>query len=170
MATNLRLALSADPSPEASLVSLPIRVVLADDHTLMRRSLRLLLDDEANLDVVAEASDLAAVEQAIERLHPHVLVLDRSMSDGSSVELIRVLRDRVPQTQIVVLTMEPNPAFARSVLAAGAVGFAVKERADTELPQAVRAAARGEAYVSPHVASRFAPASASGPRGPLRRA
>ncbi|HEY2767378.1 MAG TPA: response regulator transcription factor [Solirubrobacteraceae bacterium] len=170
MPANLHLALSTGPSPEASLVSLPIRVVLADDHALMRRGLRLLLDDEQDLDVVAEASDLAAAELAVERLHPHVLVLDRRMPDGSSIELIRALRARAPKTQIVVLTMEQSPAFARSVLVAGAIGFAVKELADTELPLAVRAAARGEEYVSPHVASRLAPASPSNPRGRLHRA
>jgi two-component system, NarL family, response regulator NreC len=169
MASHLHLAPSPGGDLRASLVSLPIRVVLADDHVLMRRSLRLLLDDEQDFDVVAEAGDLAAAERAVKRLHPHVLVLDRRMPDGSSVDLIRALRGRAPQTQIVVLTMEQNPAFARNALAAGAVGFTVKELADTELPLAVRAAARGEEYVSPHVASRLAQSAPPASRR-LRRA
>jgi two-component system response regulator NreC len=164
MASHLHLAPSLDGDLRASLVSLPIRVVLADDHALMRRSLRLLLDDEQDFDVVAEAGDLAAAERAVERLRPDVLVLDRRMPGGSSIDLIRSLRHRAPQTQIVVLTMEQNPAFARSALAAGAVGFAVKELADTELPLAVRAAARGDEYVSPRVASRLAPSAAPASR------
>jgi two-component system response regulator NreC len=159
MSSQLHLAPSPAPGPGASLVSLPIRVVLADDHALMRRGLRLLLDHEQD----AEAGDYAAAERAAERLRPQVLVLDRRMPEGSSVDLIRSLRRRVPQTQIVVLTMEQNPGFARSALAAGALGFAVKELADTELAQAVRAAARGEEYVSPCVASRLRLTSPSAP-------
>lgn len=155
MPPHLSLATAPGPDPGPALVSLPLRVVLGEDHALMRRSLRLLLDHEQDVRVVAEAGDLASVAREVQRLRPHVLVLDMRMPGGSSIELIDRLRERIPQTQIVLLTMEQNPEFARRALAAGAVGFVVKERADTELPEAVRVAARGERYVSPGVARRL---------------
>ena len=116
--------------------------MLADDHALMRRSLRLLLDGEEDVEVVAEGGDLPAGRSATSTgTSPQVLVLDLNMPDGSSIEAIRRLRERAPDTQIVVMTMDENPVFAQRAFAAGAVGFVVKDRADGELPQAVRAAA-----------------------------
>lgn len=139
----------AEPVP----AGLPIRVVLADDHAVMLRGLRLLLDNEDDLEVIAEARDLASVAEHVHGHEPHVLVLDLGMPGGSSIETIGQLRERAPDTQIVVLTMEDNPVFAQRALAAGAVGFVVRDLADSELPQAVRAAARGQEYVSPRMAS-----------------
>jgi len=130
-------------------------VVLADDHAMMRRSLRLLLDDEPDVEVVAEASDLASVARHVHGHQPNVLVLDLGIRGGSSIEGIRALSERAPQTGIVVLTMEDSPVFAQRALTAGAVGFVAKDLADSELPQAVRAAACGEEYVSPRVAARL---------------
>jgi two-component system response regulator NreC len=132
-----------------------IRVVLADSHALMRRSLRLLLDGEDDVEVVGEAEDLASVVRHVEGDQPQVLLLDLSMPGGSSVEAIGQLRERVPATQVVALTMEDDPVFAQRALAAGALGFVAKELADEELPPAVRAAARGEEYISPRVAARL---------------
>jgi two-component system, NarL family, response regulator NreC len=132
-----------------------IHVILADDHSLMRRGLRLLLDGEDGVEVIAEAVDLASVVRLVCSRRPHVLVLDLSMPDGSSIETIGDLRKRVPDTQIVVLTMDDSPVFAQRALAAGALGFVLKDLADDDLPQAVRAAARGEEYVSPRVAVRL---------------
>jgi two-component system, NarL family, response regulator NreC len=130
-----------------------IRVVLADDHALVRRSLRLLLDGEDDLDVVGEAESIGSVVRHVHGHAPHVLVLDLQMPGGSSIEAIRRLREHVPKTEIVVLTMERSPAFAQRAIDAGAVGFVLKDRADIELPEAVRRASRGEEYVSPHVAA-----------------
>jgi two-component system response regulator NreC len=136
-------------------VSLPIRVVLADDHALLRRSLRLLLGHERDVEVVAEAGDLATAARHVERLRPAVLVLDLRMPGGSSIDLVDRLRERVPQTAVVALTMEQDPGFARRALAAGALGFVSKDLADVELAAAVRAAAHGQEYVSPRVAARL---------------
>ena len=130
-----------------------IRVVLADDHALMRRSLRLLLDSEPDLQVIAEASDLETVMRHVREHRPHVLVLDLGMPNGSSVEAIRRLRLEVPSTEIVVLTMEESPAFAQQALGAGAIAFVLKERSDEDLPEAIRRAAGGQHYVSPRVAA-----------------
>jgi two-component system response regulator NreC len=122
---------------------------------MMRRTLRLLLDGEDGVEVIAEADDLASVMRNVDAHQPHVLVLDLNMPDGSGIEALSQLRERVPETQIVVMTMQDSPAFAQRAFAAGAIGFVVKELADEELPEAVRAAARGEEYVSPRMAARL---------------
>jgi two-component system response regulator NreC len=155
MSAPLHLAPSpTETDPNASVPS-PVHVVLADDHALMRRSLRLVLDREEGVQVIAEAPDMAAAVQYVHDHKPDVLVLDLHLPGGSSIEVIGKLHERAPDTQVVVLTMEDNPAFAQHALAAGALGFVVKDRADDELVQAVRAAARGEEYVTPHAADRL---------------
>jgi two-component system, NarL family, response regulator NreC len=149
---------TAPTAPTAHRAAAPqpvIRVVLADSHALMRRSLRLLLDGEQDVVLVGEADDLASVVRHVEGDRPQVLLLDLSMPGGSSVETIGRLRERAPATQIVALTMEDDPVFAQRALAAGAVGFVMTERSDAELLQAIRAAVRGEEYISPQVAPRL---------------
>ena len=110
-------------------------MLLADDHALMRRILRLLLDGEDDMEVIAEANDLASVTRHVHAHQPHVLVLDLNMPDGSSIEAISQLRERAPETQIVVMTMQDSPAFAQRAFASGAIGFVVKDLADEELPR-----------------------------------
>jgi len=154
MTANLQLLASPKKADgPLELNAPPIRVVLADDHALVRRSLRLLLDCEEDVDVVAEAESVGSVVRHVHGHSPHVLVLDLQMPGGSSIETIRQLRRRAPETEIVVLTMERSPAFAQRAIDTGAVGFVLKDRADIELPEAVRRAARGEEYVSPEVAA-----------------
>jgi two-component system response regulator NreC len=155
MATDLRLARAPADDPQPLSVDAPISVVLADDHELMRRSLRLLLDGEEGVEVVAEANDVPAIARHVQRYQPRVLVLDLNMPGGSSIEAIGQLRERVPETQIVVMTMEQSPAFAQRAFAAGALGFVAKDLADAELAQAIRAAVRGEEFVSPRIAARL---------------
>jgi DNA-binding NarL/FixJ family response regulator len=142
----------AGPSPDPA-AERPIRVVLVDGHARMRRSLRLLLDGENGIKVIAEADDLATAVRHVNGHRPHVLVIDLRMPDGSSIEAIRGLREQVPSTEIVVVTMEASPAFAQHALDAGAIGFVLKDTGDAELPEAVRRAARREEYVSPRVAA-----------------
>jgi two-component system response regulator NreC len=151
-ATLHRLA-SAHEADGPSLLGESIRVVLADDHDLVRRSLRLLLAGEDDLDVLGEAESLGSVVRGMNGHAPHVVVLDLQMPGGSSIEVIRRLREYAPDTKIVVLTTERSPAFAQRAINTGAVGFVLKDTADIELPEAVRRAARGEEYVSPHVAA-----------------
>jgi two-component system response regulator NreC len=132
-----------------------IRLVLADDHASVRRSLRLLLAAESDVTVVAEAADLGAAVRELHLSSPNVLVLDLHIQGGPAIETIRRLRAQAPHTEIVVLTMDPSPVFAQQALDAGAAAFVVKDRADTELPEAIRIAASGLEYVSPHVAARL---------------
>ncbi len=133
----------------------PIRVLLADDHARMREGLRRMLEEELDIEVVAEASDLSAASDGVHRERPHVLVLDPSLPGGSCIDTIGELRERVPDTQIVVLSMEQSPILAQRALTAGASGYVSKDLADSELPDALRAGARGEQYVSPPVATRL---------------
>lgn len=134
---------------------MPIRIVLADGHALMRRSLGQLLESEQDIAVIAEAQDLTTAVSHVHSDRPHVLALDLSMPDGSGLDAIGELRERAPDTQIVVLTMNDSPMFAQRALAAGAVGLVLKNHADSEFSEAVRAAAREEEYVSPRVANRL---------------
>src|ERR1700751_3701396 len=101
------LHLAPDPAHGRSPGTEPsIKVILADDHAAVRRNLRLLLDIEEGVEVIAEAADIATVIRYVHRHLPHVLVLDLQMPNGSSIEAIRQLRARTPGTEIVVLTME----------------------------------------------------------------
>jgi two-component system response regulator NreC len=143
--------------------SQPIRIVLADDHQVVRSGLKLLLDAEDGLEVVAEASDVEGARRYVRGHHPAVLVLDLNMPGGSSLGAIPVIREESPGTQIVVLTMQQEPAFARQALGAGALGYVLKEAADDELVEAVRAAAEGERYLNPRLGALIASEPPPGP-------
>src|ERR1700690_2679860 len=143
--------------------SVTIRLVLADDHAVVRSGLRMLLDSEPDFEVVAEASDVESAKRYVRGHHARVLVLDLNMPGGSSLEAIPTIREESPGTQIVVLTMQQDPAFAREALRAGALGYVLKEAADDELVEAVRRAAAGESYLNPRLGARIASESAPGP-------
>jgi two-component system, NarL family, response regulator NreC len=128
-----------------------IRVVLAEDHDGMRHSLRLVLEGAGGISVIAEATDLVGALEQVLSLRPDVLVLDLSMRGGSSLELIEHMRHEQAGTEIVVVTMLESHAFARRASEVGARGFVVKDAADSELPVAVRRAARHARYLSPRV-------------------
>ena len=117
----------------------------------MRRSLRQLLDSERGIDVVAECGELSAALSQVALLHPDVLVLDLRLPEGSSFDVVKRLVEQTPHTRIVVITMHESHAFARAAHHAGALGFVLKDTADAELPDAVRAAAQGRRYTSPRV-------------------
>jgi two-component system response regulator NreC len=151
----------------ASSSSETIRIVLADDHTVVRSGLRLVLENEPDFEVVAEASDVDSARRYVRVHHPSVLVLDLNMPGGSSLEAIPVVREESPDTQIVVLTMQQEPAFARKALGAGALGYVLKEAADEELVDAVRRAAAGDQYLNPKLGARIASEPAPGPPGDL---
>jgi two-component system response regulator NreC len=139
-----------------------IRIVLADDHAVVRSGLRMLLDSESGFEVVAEASDVDGARRYVRGHHPKVLVLDLNMPGGSSLQAIPAIREESPGTEIVVLTMQQEPAFAREALGAGALGYVLKEAADDELVEAVRRAAVGESYLNPKLGARMASEPPSG--------
>jgi two-component system response regulator NreC len=133
-----------------------ISVVLADDHQVVRSGLRVLLESDGRFDVIGEAGDVAGTLRAVRQARPQVLVLDLNMGGESSLEAIPELRADVPETQIVVLTMQENPAFAQAALRAGAVGYVLKDAADSELMSAVVLAAEGRTYLNPELGARLA--------------
>jgi two-component system, NarL family, response regulator NreC len=143
----------------------PITIVIADDHQVVRAGLRLLLEAEDGFQVLAEAGDVPTTERRLSAYHPRVLILDLNMPGESSLPAIPRMRTNAPDTQIVVLTMQNDPAFAREALRAGATGYVLKEAADSELVQAVRLAADGRTYLNPELGARLAaePPTAAGP-------
>ena len=132
-----------------------VRVVLAEDHQVVRRGLQLVLDSEPDLRVVAQAGDVVSARALVRQHAPEVLVLDLTMPGGSSLEAIPALREEAPGTQIVVLTMEDDPALVRAARRAGALGYVLKESADADLVSAVRRAAAGEPYLNRQLAARL---------------
>lgn len=132
------------------------RVVIADDHAVVRAGLRMVLDAEDGIEVVAEAGDVETAGRAVRAYHPHVLVLDLNMPGEPSLEAIPRFVEQLPETAIVVLTMQQDPAFAREALRAGARGYVLKEAADAELVQAVRMAREGRTYLNPELGARMA--------------
>ena len=143
----------------------PITIVIADDHPVVRAGLRLLLEAEEGFEVLAEAGDVPTAEHRLNAYRPRVLILDLTMPGEPSLAAIPRMRETSPDTQIVVLTMHNDPAFARAALRAGAAGYVLKEAADTELVQAVRLAAEGRTYLNPQLGARLA-AKSPAPDGP----
>jgi two-component system response regulator NreC len=155
--------LSADELPSADEGT--VTVVLADDHPVVRSGLRMLLEAEQDIEVVAEAGDVDAARRSVLGYKPTVLVLDLNMPGGSSLEAMPSMAEASPATSVVVLTMQDDPAFAREALRAGARGYVLKQSAGTELVQAIRAAADGGTWLNPGLGARMAaaPAPATGP-------
>ena len=142
--------MSADGDPQR------ISIVLADDHVVVRRGLRLLLEGEDGLEVLAEAGDVADALRLVGAHRPTVLVLDLNMPGEESLPAIPRFAEASPATAVVVLTMQSEPGFAREALRAGARAYVLKEAADDELVEAIRAAAAGETYLNPKLGARLA--------------
>jgi two-component system, NarL family, response regulator NreC len=144
------------PDDDTAITSGSVRIVLADDHSVVRTGLRLLLDAEQDLQVVAEAGNASDAIRYVRGHHPDVLVLDLNMPGESGLDLIPRVRDELPDTKIVVLTMQRDPGFARQAISSGALGYVIKDAADGELVQAVRLAAKGQLYLNPQLGARLA--------------
>jgi two-component system, NarL family, response regulator NreC len=142
-----------------------VSIVLVDDHEVVRNGLRMVLDAEEDFDVVAEGGDLEAARRYVRAHRPRVLVLDLNLPEGSSLPAIPEMREDSPDTAVVVLTMQQDPAFAREAMRAGALGYVLKHAAGSELVDAVRAAAAGETYLNPKLGAQLAAAPPE-PTGP----
>lgn len=126
-----------------------IRLLLADDHAVLRAGLRMLLDAEPDMEVVGEASDGAeAVELALE-LKPDVVLMDITMEGMSGLTATRVIRERIAETKVLVLTMHEDEGYLRQMLEAGATGYVLKRAANAELAVAIRAVHRGQVFLYP---------------------
>jgi len=152
---------SEDSPTEAGAIT----IVIADDHAIVRSGLRMLLEAEEDLAVVAEAGDVPSALRYVRAHRPSVLILDLNMPGDPSLPAIETVRDSSPETKVVVLTMQNDPAFAREALRGGALGYVLKEAADSELVEAVRLAAQGRTYLHPELGARLAaePPAPSGP-------
>jgi two-component system response regulator NreC len=150
---------------DARIADRTITIVIADDHQVVRAGLRLLLETEDDFQVVAEAGDVPTTERRVTAYHPRVLILDLNMPGESSLPAIPRIRASAPDTQVVVLTMQNDPAFAREALRAGAVGYVLKEAADADLVRAVHLAADGRTYLNPELGAKLA-AEPPAPAGP----
>lgn len=144
--------MSEAPTPDTR----PVRIVLADDHAVMRSGLRMLLEAEPGFEVVAEAGDAQSAVRYVRGHKPDVLILDLNMPGGSGLDVIPELTTEFPNTRIVVLTMQRDPAFARQALSSGATGYVLKSAADSELVLAVRLAADGDTYLNPQLGAKLA--------------
>jgi DNA-binding NarL/FixJ family response regulator len=132
----------------------PLRILLADDHVTVRHGLKLLIDSQADMQVVSEASDgQAAVESAI-ALKPDVIVMDISMPGMNGLAATRVLKEKQPAVAIVTLTRHGDDAYIQELLRAGVSGYVLKQSAPTELLQAIRAAAAGGQYLDSALTAR----------------
>jgi two-component system response regulator NreC len=131
-----------------------IRVLLADDHTIVREGVRLCLEAMGDIEVVAEAEDGQVAVQLANQLRPDVAVVDLTMPRLNGVEAIRQIKRDLPETEVVVLSVHDSEPYVVQALRAGAAGYVLKRNAATELAAAIRAAHAGQAYLHPSIARR----------------
>ncbi len=149
-------------------MSTAVRVVLADDHALVRAGFRALLEARDGVEVIAEADDGRSALDALDEHAPEVLVVDLSMPDMNGLELIHRVSKRHPRVRVLVLSMHRDPEYVTRALKEGARGYLVKGAGEAELHMAVQAVARGETYLSPAIAGPVvAAASTPDPRDPF---
>ncbi len=128
-----------------------IRVLLAEDHTIVREGLRSLLENEAGIEVIGEAEDGREAVQKTQELLPDVVLMDLSMPGLSGLEATRQIKQRFPEVKVLVLTRHANEEYVFQILRAGASGYVVKKAAPTELVLAIQAVYRGDSFLSPSI-------------------
>ena len=128
-----------------------IRILIVDDHTLVRAGIRMLLATIGNTEVVAEASDGSEVLPLIERHRPHVVLMDIAMKTLNGLDTTAKIKAAHPGVRVLILSMHANEEYVLQALRAGAAGYLLKEAATAELEIALQAVSRGETYLSPPV-------------------
>lgn len=129
-----------------------IRVLLADDHAIVREGVKMILAKEPDFEVVGEAQDGRQALELVERMKPNVVVMDISMPGMGGIEATQQVKDRYAGVNVIGLTMHEDESYVFKLLRAGASGYVLKRAAAQDLVQAVRAAAKGEAFLYPSVA------------------
>ena len=137
-----------------------IRIVIVDDHAVVRSGLRLLLEAESDLAVVAEAGDAREAVLTVRAEKPDVVLLDVTMPGESGIKALPKLLHEAPEAKVLVLSMQDDPRYVREAFAAGASGYVLKEAADAEVVGAVREVASGNSYVHPVLGARMVTAEA----------
>ena len=130
----------------------PIRVILAEDHTIVREGLRALLSARAEIEVIAEVGNGRAAVEAVSAHRPDVIVMDLGMPELNGVDATRMIRERFAATQVLILSMHSSEEYVRPAIRAGANGYLVKGSGLSDLVSAIEALARGEAFFSPAIA------------------
>jgi DNA-binding NarL/FixJ family response regulator len=130
------------------------RIVLADDHPVVRHGVRSLLQSDADLTVIGEASDGIETVQMVEKLLPDVLVVDLMIPGLNGLEITRQVRQRSPGTRVIILSMHANEPYVLEALKNGASGYVLKDSSGTDLIQAIRLVASGQRYLSPPLSER----------------
>jgi DNA-binding NarL/FixJ family response regulator len=137
-------------------VSRTLRILIADDHAVVRQGLKLLINSQPDMTVVGEAADGAAVLQQAASVDPDIVVMDLSMPDMNGLVATRALKDARPSVDIVALTRHDDETFLQEVLRAGASGYVLKQSNPAEFLQAIRAVAAGGVYLDPAMTPRVA--------------
>ena len=145
-----------------------MRILIADDHAVVRSGVRALLDADPEIEIVGEASDGAETLRLVATLHPDLVLLDISMPPDSGIETARRLKEADPRLVVLFLTMHEDEALLHEALRAGAAGYVIKRAEESEIRQAIHAALRGDIYVHPAMtrALLHQPAAADQRRGP----
>ena len=127
------------------------KVLLADDHVLVRQGFKMILSAQADLQIVGEASNGREVLELAEKLQPDLVIMDVTMPELNGIEATRRLADVAPRARVLALSMHKDAVYVREILRAGARGYLLKDSADSDLIAAVRSIAKGEAWLSPAV-------------------
>jgi len=134
------------------------RVLIADDHAVVRAGLRILIENQLDMEVVGEADDATAAVAQVRTLKPDIVMLDITMGGGGGLKAQEQIAKAAPQTKVLVLSMHSDPAYVRTAMSAGAAGYVSKKTAHTELLKALRAIRAGKRYVDPAVSEGLLPA------------
>ena len=126
-----------------------IHILLADDHTILRAGLKMMLNAQPDMEVVGEAQDGRQALQEAQRLHPDIILMDITMPDMNGIEATKQIKRQIPDVKVLILTMHENDEYVYQALRAGASGYMLKEAADTELINALHVVQSGYFYLSP---------------------
>ncbi|HUZ85024.1 MAG TPA: response regulator transcription factor [Gaiellales bacterium] len=149
--------IASAPSADANTAGRPaIRVLIVDDHAIVRTGIRSLLEWEDGIEPVGEAGSAEEAVAAAAATRPDVILLDVAMPDSSGIDALPALRAAAPASRALMVTMQDDPSYARAALAAGALGYTLKDAGVAELASAIRSVADGRAYVHPRVSARLA--------------
>ena len=129
------------------------RILLADDHAVVRQGFKMLLDAQSDMEIVGEASNGREAVEAAETLRPDVEVMDVAMPELNGIEATRRLAASAPHTRVIALSMHKDSVYVREILRAGARGYLLKDSGADDLVSAIRVVARGESYLSPAVSN-----------------